>query len=68
MKMELKWSLGEPECELVFQIGEIYPTHVICTLYERNVLGEKRFVEQKTFKLVEVKNEESQMENIKRPL
>ena len=55
--MELKWSLGEPECELVFQIGKIYPTHVICTLYEQNVLGEKRFVEQKTFKLVEVEND-----------
>ena len=52
---KLKWKLCEPECELVFLIGERYPTHVICTLYEKNVLGEKRFVEKKTFKLVEVK-------------
>jgi len=50
----LKWVKEEPQCELIFLAGNVYPSYIQCVLFETNVIGERRFVETKKFKLVEV--------------
>ncbi|RLC74836.1 MAG: hypothetical protein DRI61_15935 [Chloroflexi bacterium] len=51
---KFKWVREEPICELIYLAGNIYPSYIQCSLFETNAIGERRFIETKKFKLVEV--------------
>ena len=51
---KFKWVKEEPICELIYLAGDIYPSYIQCSLFETNAIGERRFIESKKFKLVEV--------------
>ncbi len=46
---------GEADCVYEYAIGSAYPVAVHCHLWETNQLGERRLIEMKTFRLVELK-------------
>lgn len=46
------WHTQPPECELITKIGDSTPSEVICTYYESNGLGERRFIETKIGKII----------------
>ena len=51
---KFKWVREEPICELIYLAGNIYPSYIQCSLFETNAIGERRLIETKKFKLVEV--------------
>ena len=59
---KFKWVREEPICELIYLAGNIYPSYIQCSLFETNAIGERRFIETKKFKLVEV--EQQKMKNL----
>ena len=53
MEISKVFQMQKAEYELIWQLGSPYPFAIKCQVFETNILGEKRFVEAKTFKLVE---------------
>ena len=45
------WITQPPECELVYKVGDKFPSEVICTHFECNGLGEKRLLGTKIGKI-----------------
>lgn len=50
---ELSWIRQQAEMTFILTMGSEYPTAAIGVVYEENARGEKRFVEQNTFNLIE---------------
>ncbi len=44
--------MEKAETNLVWKIGDVYPAACVCTVFESNQLGERRFIEQKTLSLL----------------